>query len=241
MFATASPRRRGQLLLRARSGLIYLNALVNELVVVAVWLAIATLGAAPSANAKTFTLPDGRALALPDRAGVMGEPALSPDGRQATYLRASGPNADDQDDPQPTDIVVVELPGGRPKVVIRPTWSYFDLRTAVAVTYAADGRHLYIEADCPCDSHSIHEIDPVTGTQHRIAWGVDMAVLRDGPWKGDLLIGEHTCYPDHSGCDYPVHVVTPAGDSIYVVPGTAGADRSVRLKKWLSKKGWRAW
>lgn len=215
--------------------------LVNCVVPAAAWLVVAATIAAHPADAKTFAMADGRAVVLPDRASVVGEPALSPDGRHVAYIRAAGPKPDDQDDRQPTEIVVAELPDGSPEVVVHPSSSYWDLRSAVSVTYATDGQHIYVEAACPCSSDSIHEIAVITGSHHRIAWGIEMAVLRGGPWRGDLLMGVHTCYRSHPGCDYPVHVVTPAGKSVFVVPGTSGADRPARLQSWLAKRGWRAW
>lgn len=218
-----------------------LRFLVDEVVAAAAWVVVALMSAAQPADAKTFALRDGRSVTLPDREGVIGEPAISPDDRQVAYIRAVGPKPDDHGDPQPTEIVVAKLPDGSPTVVAHPSSSYLDLRSATSVTYATDGRHLYVEAACPCDSDGIYEIDVVTATRHRIAWGIEVSVLRDGPWRGDLLMGVHTCYPDHVGCDYPVHVVTPAGKSVYVVPGTAVADRSARLQNWLSKRSWRAW
>jgi hypothetical protein len=69
---------------------------------------------------------------------------------------------------------------------------------------------------------------------------VEISVLRNGPWRGDLLMGVHTCYADHPGCDYPVHVVQPDGKSVFIVPGTNGADSQQALARWLKRRGWRA-
>ncbi len=104
-----------------------------------------------------------------------------------------------------------------------------------------DGKHLLAERTYPGTSSSVHEIDLATGTERQLAWGVDIAVLRDGPWRGDLLMGVHTCYSSHPGCDYPVHVVTRAGKLVYVVPRTYGSDGAAGVQAWLSKRGWRAW
>lgn len=195
---------------------------------------------AQPAEAKTYFVR-GRAITLPDNASVIGDPAMSPDGRQVAYMRSAGLPAN-PDGPQPTEVVLTDLSTGGARVLVHSgVGSEWYGRPVIGVTYAVDNRHLYAERAFPGTSSSIYEIDLATGAERLIGWGIDVSVLRDGPWRGDLLMGVHTCYRSHPGCDYPIHLVTPAGKSVYVVPGTAGADRVTQLQGWLAKRGWQAW
>jgi hypothetical protein len=193
------------------------------------------------ADAKTYTALNGLTVTLPDDQRVLGNPAISPDGSHIAYVRAVGQRPD-WDDPQPSEVVVTNLADHRANVLINSgADTEWYLKPVVRVTFAEDSKHLFAERAHPGDSDSVRVIDLVTGREGFLSWGVDISVLRDGPWRGDLLMGVHTCYDNHFGCDYPVHVVTPAGRSVYVVPGTAGADHASQLRAWLAKRGWRAW
>lgn len=199
------------------------------------------LGVSEMAASKTYIALGGQKVTLPDRESVLGEPALSPDGRRVAYIRAAGKPLS-EDDPQPAEVVVADVVTGDTKVLVHSgAGSEWYVRPVIRVTFAADGKHLFAERTFPGTSASVHDIDLVAGKERLLGWGNDIAVLRDGPWRGDLLMGVHTCYRGHPGCDYPVHIVTSAGRSVFVVPGTAGADRASQLQAWLVKRRWRAW
>jgi len=193
------------------------------------------------AGAKTYVAINGVPVTLPDDQRILGNPAISPDGSHIAYIRAAGQRAD-KDDPQPSEVVVKNSAVGTAKVLVRSgAGSEWYFRPVVRVTFAEDGKHLFAERAYFGDSDSVHEIDLGTGRERLLGWGIEISVLRDGPWRGDVLMGIHTCYSNHLGCDYPVHVVTPSGESVYVIPGTAGRDRASQLRAWLVNRGWRAW
>ena len=201
----------------------------------------AVIGVSQAASAKTFTALSGRPVAVPDRDNVLDKPATSPDGRLVSYVRAVGEPAD-KGDPQPAEVVLADLMTGKTKVLVPAgVGTEWYLRPIVRVTFAEDGKHIFAERTYPGTSSSVHEIDLATGKERQLGWGVDIAVLRDGPWRGDLIMGVHTCYRNHPGCDYPVHVVTPLGKSVYVVPERYGSEGVSGVQYWLSKRGWRAW
>jgi hypothetical protein len=205
----------------------------------------ALTGAAGDANGeKTYTLPDGRVVRRPGHDDVIGTPALSPDGRVVAFIRRIG-RAADETDPDPTEVVLADVASGKLKTLIRPGLRGRPddpyLHTETRVTFSPDGRWLYVEAAYPGSSDEVHSVEVATGKTRHLAWGIDLSVLRDGPWRGHLLMGVHTCHRGRLGCDYPIHVVRPDGKSIFVVPGTSGADRAQVLARWLEKRRWRAW
>jgi hypothetical protein len=200
----------------------------------------AVISLAQPALAKTYTTRSGQQVDLPDRETVLDEPSISPDGHQVAYVRAAG-KRQEFDDPQPSEVVVTDRSTGKSRVIVSSgAGSELYSVPVVRVTFAIDGRHLFAERTFPGTYHTIHEINLATGKERLLPpTGADIAVLRDGPWRGDLLMEVHTCYSTHSGCDYPVHVVTPAGKLVYVVPHSADGD--FELQAWLTKRKWRAW
>ena len=167
---------------------------------------------------------------------------VSPDGRTAAFIRRVGHSSDTGD--ARTEVVLVDISSGKRRTVLRPgqvsapNGLKFD--TAERVTFSPDSRRLYVEAGCPCDSGQVYAVDVPTRRARFFAWGVEISVLRNGPWRGNLLMGVHTCYPDHPGCDYPMHVVQPDGKSVFTVPSTYGSDTQQALARWLKRCGWRA-
>jgi hypothetical protein len=204
-------------------------------------LVLALVAAAP-ASAKTYSTPDGHQISLPDSEVVLGKPAISPDGRQGAYVRAVG-RPQEFDDPQPSEVVITDLSTGKSRVLVSSVaGSNLDSTPVIRLTFALDGRHLFAERTFPGTYHTIHDIDVTTGNERRLPpTGADIAVLRDGPWRGDLLMQVHTCYSSHPGCDFPVHVVTPAGELVYVVPHRLWGDGGDELRAWLAERKWRAW
>jgi hypothetical protein len=202
-------------------------------------VALTVVSAAPVA-AKTYTTRSGQKVNLPGADVVLDQPVLSPDGRKVAYVRAAG-KPKEFDDPQPSEVVITEVPKGNSRVLV-PSGAGTKLESVpvVRVTFALDGRHLFAERTFPGTYHTIHEIDLATGKERPLPpTGAEIAVLRDGPWRGDLLMEVHTCYSTHAGCDFPVHVVTPAGKLVYVVPHSADGEAVVQA--WLAKRKWRAW
>jgi hypothetical protein len=207
--------------------------------ILAVAVAVVTFG---PVLAKTYTIRNGQKISPPDADVVLDQPAVSPDGRKVAYVRAAG-KRQEFDDPQPSEVVITEVSTGRSRVIV-PSGVGTKLESVpvVRVTFAEDGRHLFAERTFPGTYHTIHEIDLTNSETRRLPpTGADIAVLRDGPWRGDLIMEVHTCYSSHSGCDYAVHVVTAEGKLLYAVPHKPWADGASELQHWLVKRKWRAW
>lgn len=167
---------------------------------------------------------------------------VSPNGRTAALIRKLGQSSATEQ--ARTEVVLVDISTGKRTTVLRPGQvgapNGFKFNAAERLTFSPDGKRLYVEADCPCDSGQVYAVDVPTGRARFFAWGVEISVLRNRPWRGDLLMGVHTCYADHPGCDYPVHVLQPDGKSVFIVPNTNGANGQQALARWLKSRGWRA-
>lgn len=167
---------------------------------------------------------------------------VSPDGRTAALIQRVAHSSDTDDDS--TEVILADITTGGRKIVLRAGQvsapNGFKFNAAERLTFSPDGKRLYVEADCPCDSGQVYVVDVPTGRARFFGWGVEISVLRNGPWRGNLLMGVHTCYADHPGCDYPVHVIQPDGKSIFTVPSTYGSDTQQALARWLRRRGWRA-
>ena len=64
-------------------------------------------------------------------------------------------------------------------------------------------------------------------------------VLRTGPYRGHLLLGQEPYQRGRSGgAPNPVSVVSPSGEMVLLVPGSDQGDGHLSLANWLKEKGW---
>lgn len=64
-------------------------------------------------------------------------------------------------------------------------------------------------------------------------------VLRNGPYRGHLVMGTQFCHRARAGgSGNPVSVVSPSGEVIMLVPGSDRHGGEGSLVKWLTEKGW---
>lgn len=93
------------------------------------------------------------------------------------------------------------------------------------------------------DHLAIHRVDVRTGDYRFVAYAELDSVLRTGPYRGDLLVTQHTDLVDGAGNHYggyPYYIFRPDGSQIMRIPGSENWDDKAR-NKWLKQKGWRAW
>jgi len=84
------------------------------------------------------------------------------------------------------------------------------------------------------------EVSLVTGQERFVVGGWIYGILRNGPYRGYLIVGEHRYYPAlGSGSYNPDFIIRPDGKEILRIPGTEIDDGRDRLTPWLKMKGWR--
>ncbi|KPL67858.1 hypothetical protein SZ64_06860 [Erythrobacter sp. SG61-1L] len=105
-----------------------------------------------------------------------------------------------------------------------------------------DGKVLFQEVCRWTTSHYIVAVDLATGTRTGLTDGSDLAVLREGQYKGNLLISRHKYRDGDEGGSYdPTYVVSPAGKDVLMVPGTDGLEPEEALKAWVRATDSEAW
>ncbi|KQS03738.1 hypothetical protein ASG11_05340 [Sphingomonas sp. Leaf357] len=182
---------------------------------------LATLVPASAADRREARSPDGRLRAwvkpVEGPAGASGEPAT------ALWL---------------TDTVT-----GVSRQVFRGSGSADPKRNRASLAnpdFSLDGGYVYVEADAYVTSPAIHQIDVRTGTARYVTDGGLYGVLRNGSWRGYLVVQQHRYRRDGAGSYDPYVVVRPDGSQVAVVPGTTGLDPDRPLATWLRAKGWTA-
>ena len=169
-----------------------------------------------------------------------GSPVLSPDGRTVAWIHIDreGGDPDPDEAGQSSAWVADVVTGGKRKIA--GALRNGDLRALIInpskVEFSLDGGYLYIESALAATSPGIHQVKLGLATERFVAGGALMGVLRTGPYRGYLVIGQHRYHPQGGSYD-GAYVVRPDGKVMFEVPGSEALDGDP-VHRWLDVQHW---
>ena len=104
--------------------------------------------------------------------------------------------------------------------------------------WSLDGGYVYVTAGAWATSSAVHQVNATTGAEHFVVDANTLQVIRNGPYRGMLLVQRHKYRTD--GAYNPFDVVRPNGRLVLTVPGSDRDDGAHSLSRWLSSHGWTA-
>jgi len=168
--------------------------------------------------------------------------ALSPDGQTVAYTQREEAPAPEAADIVFTSLHLFDRRTRKDRLLLAPTPDdelTKDLKSFHQPTWSLDGGFVYVMASAWVTSDAIHQVNVRTGAHRYVIDGNSLAVIRNGPWRGFLLVSRHLYHPaPEYGAYDPTFVVRPDGQVMMEVPDSADDDAAV--ERWLGKKGWRA-
>lgn len=101
-----------------------------------------------------------------------------------------------------------------------------------------DGGYVYQQVCRWVTSGDIIQVRLSDGRRKEVTAGNSLAVIRNGPWRGYLLVSKHKYKLGNQGGSYDATwVVRPDGKEMFAVPGTDDGDEA-QVSAWLRSKGW---
>jgi hypothetical protein len=149
---------------------------------------------------------------------------LTPDSKIAYFVRSvADPAAAKQFDGEATQICRVSVQTGGIEPVVEPVGSNEpekNLRGFSNLALSPDGRTLYFLAFAWATSSAIHAMNLSTGAVSFVSPGNEILLIRNGEYRGDLVVQKHK-YLVGGGSYDQYWVVTPNGKEL----GLAGENR----------------
>ena len=179
------------------------------------------------------------------RGGDYDEPALSPDGRTIAFIHVDTKPAGEGDSAT-TSLWVGDALTGTTRRLLAPAFNATperNLSAFQAPLFSLDGGFVYINADAWTTSNAVHQISVTTGKERFVVDGALLGVIRDGQYRGYLLVQQHRYRKaPRTGSYDPVYVIRPDGVETMLVPGTDSDHDAAKLTAvWLTSNGWHAW
>ena len=175
------------------------------------------------------------------RGTSFGEPRLSPNGRTVAFIRQDS-YPTEEGELGATSLWIADLTRQTVRSLLRSRPSKDvaqDLTSFGKPIFSLDGGFVYIAAQAWATSTAIHQVNVSTGKTRFVVAGSLRGVLRNGPFRGFLVVNQHRYHPAPDFGSYnPDFIVRPDGKEILRVPGTEVDDGRDRLWPWLKLKGW---
>ena len=166
--------------------------------------------------------------------------ANSPDGRWRAWV-STDRAANDKDDGL-TSLWLTDTRTGSSRLLFRgrPAGTpERNMATFDSPKFSLDGGFVYVNADAWATSSAVHQINVRTGADRFVVAGGLVAVVRTGPYRGYLLVGQHRYRPKGGSYD-PVLLFRPDGKQIMMIPDSDTDEGQPSVDRWLKAKGWTA-
>jgi hypothetical protein len=174
---------------------------------------------------------------------LSGFPVLSPDGRTVAWVHIDNQRPNAGDDPGQTSVWIADGKTGAARRFVGDLAG--EVRNSIinpqSVAFSLDGGFLYVTAQFGATSPGVHEVNVTTGQHRFVAPGALLKLVRSGPYRGYLIVGQHRYYdPPKTGSYNAAYLIRPNGHEALMIPGSEN-ERPDAVDGWLKAEGWEAW